>query len=597
MSGQGPRGPRAGGPVAELVLAGVVAAVLVLAGAVWIPVSLTDAPGYQGQALFAVPFALGAGQIRWTVACTFVALAELVLLTILIIGGVGVVSWWRGRRSRVDHAANRMARRQDVTALTPAGAAASARRLRPSLGEQRHLDQAATGVLIGYTVSGDVPLLQSWEDMALDVWGPRSGKTTARAIPAIVDAPGPVIVTSVKGDVVDATRDVRSGVGRVWVFDPQGQLDDAPPGWWWNPLAPVTTITAARRLANHFASAEREAGDRRDPFFDVAAEELVATLFLAAAASRQTVLSAYQWAVMPDDTPVKVLQQHGYALAADSLMGVQAAPERTRGSIYAMAQKMLLSLAEPSVTRWVTPGGGRKPFDAPAFVTSRDTLYLVSRGGAGSPAPLIAGFTDAVLLAGEQASNRMPGRRLDPPLLSVLDECANIVKIQTLPDLFSHYGSRGLPILAILQSYAQGEAVWGEEGMRKLWSAANIVTYGGGVKDSRWLETLSQLIGEHDVTVRSTTQGMASIWDQSTQLQPRRQRILDVAALGAMPRGRMVVLASGTPPVLARTCPWQDGPHAEKIRASLHRWDPGAHDARPLAETPPAPPVGPPPSE
>ena len=56
---------------------------------------------------------------------------------------------------------------------------------------------------------------------ACDIWGPRKGKTTSRAIPTIMAAPGAVLVTSNKRDVVDATRDPRARRGRVWVFDPQ----------------------------------------------------------------------------------------------------------------------------------------------------------------------------------------------------------------------------------------------------------------------------------------------------------------------------------------------------------------------------------------
>ena len=43
----------------------------------------------------------------------------------------------------------------------------------------------------------------------------------SRAIPTIMAAPGAVLVTSNKRDVVDATRDPRAKRGRVWVFDPQ----------------------------------------------------------------------------------------------------------------------------------------------------------------------------------------------------------------------------------------------------------------------------------------------------------------------------------------------------------------------------------------
>ena len=38
-------------------------------------------------------------------------------------------------------------------------------------------------------------------------------------------------------------------------------------------------------------------------------------------------------------------------------------------------------------------------------------------------------------------------------------------------------------LLTILQSWSQGVEVWGEGGMRKLWSAANVKVYGGGVTE------------------------------------------------------------------------------------------------------------------
>ena len=56
--------------------------------------------------------------------------------------------------------------------------------------------------------------------------------------------------------------------------------------------------------------------------------------------------------------------------------------------------------------------------------------------------------------------------------------------------------------------------------------------------------------------------------------QLRRERILDVSDLGAMPRFRAVLFASGAPPVLVRTLPWMDSPAAPAIRASIAAHDP-----------------------
>jgi len=63
---------------------------------------------------------------------------------------------------------------------------------------------------------------------------------------------------------------------------------------------------------------------------------------------------------------------------------------------------------------------------------------------------------------------------------------------------------------------------------------------------------------------------------RSVNQQLHRERILDVADLQAMPKGRAVVLSSGNRPTLIRTQPWMTGPHAEKVKASIAAHDPQA---------------------
>ena len=57
----------------------------------------------------------------------------------------------------------------------------------------------------------------SWEDMAILVAGPRTQKTTAYAIPALLAAPGAALATSNKRDLYDdhprPARDARPAVG------------------------------------------------------------------------------------------------------------------------------------------------------------------------------------------------------------------------------------------------------------------------------------------------------------------------------------------------------------------------------------------------
>ena len=86
--------------------------------------------------------------------------------------------------------------------------------------------------------------------------------------------------------------------------------------------------------------------------------------------------------------------------------------------------------------------------------------------------------------------------------------------------------------------------------MRKLWSAANVKVYGGGVSEVEFLSELSQFIGDFDLDTISVSHGKGG---RSTSRATRRERVLDVADLSAMPRGRAVVFASGAPAVLVST--------------------------------------------
>ena len=78
----------------------------------------------------------------------------------------------------------------------------------------------------------------------------------------------------------------------------------------------------------------------------------------------------------------------------------------------------------------------------------------------------------------------------------------------------------------------------------------------------------------------------------ATSHQMQRERTLDFADLGALPRGRAVVFASGAPATLIETVPWMTGPHAAAVRASIAAHDP-ANELAALSPTTNVPaPVG-----
>ncbi|NUP34347.1 MAG: TraM recognition domain-containing protein [Streptomycetaceae bacterium] len=505
------------------------------------------------------------------------ALAALVCgLLLAAVTGLGIHRYTTRGRVRIDRAVRHLATAAEIQGLATAGAAATARKLRVP-------PHAPPGVFIGRTVRGGTELWGTWEDMHVDIWGPRTGKTATRAIPNIVAAPGAVVVTSNKRDVVDHTRGVREQTGKVWIFDPQNQAGGTP-DFWWNPLGYVgNSIVKAVKLAGRFISVVRQPHARSDAYFEPAAQDLFAALMLAASVDGLPITMVYEWLTRPnDDTPARILRAAGHRLPAKSLMSVITAPDRQRAGVYGTAVQMAAFLVADNLNEWITPGSNpdRPQFDPREFLLSTDTIYLMSEETNKVAAPLVLALTAALAEEAENVARDSPGGRMPVPVLFVLDEAANVCPWKQLSDKYTHFGSRGVIVMLILQSWAQGVAVWGETGMAKLWGSANIRVYGGGVSDVKFLEDLAKSSGTFEPRTGSMTLKFGD--HRSFGVGSRPEPVLDAADLMSMPRGRAYVQISGSRPTLVRTVPWWEGPYADAIRASLSRYEP-----RPTA--PPAP--------
>ncbi len=546
------------------------AVVLVLATwlALWVGATIEDRPP-PARNPFAAVTSLLAGKATWPgLGASTVALAE---LTLLVATAVFLARWRHGpgRRLGVDVAVRHLATRVGHSELSSESAAAAAARL--------GVQTATPGVRAGLALSTGKPVYGSWEMTQADIWGARRGKTTTRVVPAILDAPGAVVVTSNKRDVVETTRTVRAETGPVWVFDPQAVAAE-PSKWWWNPLTYVTNVDKATRLAAVLAHAARPADARQDAFFDPKGEQLLAFLLLAAAAGHAPMTTVFEWTTDPTDVmPVDILREAGHELPAQAVQGVINSPDRQRAGVYGTAEKVVNFLVNPAITEWINPGAAsraRPEFNPQDFVAGHGTLYLLSREGQGTAGPLVTALTVATIEAAEELATRSPGGRLSVPLLCVLDEAANVCRWKDLPDLYSHFGSRGIVLMTMLQSWAQGVSVWGDDGMTKLWSSASIRVYGGGEVDPRFLDTLSQLIGDYEARTTSVNVQRGRAGSRSTTTSTRVERILDVSDLAALPMGRAVVFASGSRPILVQTEPWYAGPHAQRVQAALARSSP-----------------------
>ncbi len=393
------------------------------------------------------------------------------------------------------------------------------------------------GIRVGRLDGHDVRM--SWEDVALIIMGPRSNKTSALAVPAVRAAPGLAVATSNKADLWALTSGSRAELGPVWVFDPQ-DIAYHPQQWWWDPLRAIREVPdphrveAATRLAGHFMATI--GGTRRDPFFHAAGEQVLTGTLLAAALDPDASLrEVVEWLQHGRRDAIIALDTAGAETEAADLHAALSGADVTAKGIFQTARTATKALTSQRILRWVTPPhtwrepGPDLPELDPWTVLDHtpSTLYLLSKEGAGTAAPVVAAIVDRLLDTAERNAQARGGR-LDPPVVAVLDEAANICPIRELPQLYSHYGSRGIQVLTMLQSYQQGVGVWGNQGMDALWSAATIKLVGAGVDDQPFLARLSGLIGDHDVATtrhhpRPRTRPLTPVLHPSAS-RPRRVR-------------------------------------------------------------------------
>lgn len=541
----------------------VVLVTAIIAAGLWAVAGSLD-NSVRGQTGSTSPLEIVAAQLRGDAAVGTVQIVLFIIGIVILLAIIVGLTWairrkMRGK-SRIDHLANKMSKAKDFTALTHKAAKADAERLGAL--------PAGDGVSLAKLVNNGKRLYASWEWVQMWIMGPRAGKTSCVCVPQIVETNGPVIATTNKRDIVDLTRGPRSEKGVVWVHDVQGIIGEEP-NWWWNPLSFVRDMERAEALTDIFISSASTAGAKQDAYFESDGKRLLSHMFFAATVGKRPITDVFTWAQDPDDkTPRNILFEQGHPALAEALGQIQNLTPKQRDGVYGTVRPWVNVLSYDRVIPWIRDTGvvGRAEFDHKAFAQTSDTLFLVSKEGAGTARAISAALAVAVLTEAEEVAAQQPQGRLSPPMMGVLDEVANVVRWRQLPDVYSHYGSRGIVLSSFFQGWDQGVEAFGEQGMRKLWSAANIRVAGSGLSDDKFLPFLSQLVGDHDVLRRSTSATHGHRQQTSTSIN--RERILEVSDLSALPRGRAILSSSGMPPGLIELEHYSQKPYGEDCEAS-----------------------------
>ena len=104
---------------------------------------------------------------------------------------------------------------------------------------------------------------------------------------------------------------------------------------------------------------------------------------------------------------------------------------------------------------------------------------------------------------------------LNPGLLLILDEAANIAPLPDLDVIAATGAGQGVQLLTILQDLAQAQDRWGRERADTIVNNHRAKIIGAGVSDTRTLEAVNRLLGDQQVSQQSSTEGDGTVVDNA----------------------------------------------------------------------------------
>lgn len=488
------------------------------------------------------------GQSLWPgVGAPWIVGGIAVVGTALLAPTVAVATWWKQRTAATIPG---LATPTDLKEWVFKARIQQARRLRPSLKDtpRKGIKAYDVGLPIGHLAGAGTALLASLEDVLLVLAGPRFGKTSRVVAALVLAAVGCCIVTSARYDVYSITKRARERKGKVALFDPQ-HIAHKNQEVWWNLLSMARTLEGARRLAMHLnKAAEDPTKQGGDAFFTGAGRSTLVNLLHAAAIDDRSLSEFLRWTSdQTDRTAARILHSHGLDAMADAQEKLSQLAQETQDGIFQHVREAVQPLYDPEIVKWVTPQEGCEEIKPAEWVRTRNTIYLLSKDGGGGAAAIIAAITDAFFRAGVVEAEANGTGRMDPPMLAVLDEAANICKIEDLPKMKSVMGGYGVQIVTILQNYRQGVRTWGSDGMDALWSASTAKLIGAGLDDHKFLNEISDLIGMRAILEESFT---TSRGGNSSTRSKRRERVMEAPDLREMDKGNALLFGTSTRPAL-----------------------------------------------
>jgi type IV secretion system protein VirD4 len=330
-------------------------------------------------------------------------------------------------------------------------------------------------------------------------------KTTGITIPAVLEWEGPVVVTSVKTDLLKATIQRRADMGKAMVFDPTGvsgmKTVKATPllgcGSWGGAIKVAHRLSAAAKASEGLEDAD---------FWHAAAEKLISPLLYAAANEGGQMADVIRWLNSGAEAEPEVREILKATKNKDALGAWQAnwnRDERQRSSIYTTAETILRAYSDPGVLKASTCA---EYTPAALLDGNANTLYLC--GSSYEQVRLRSLFASMLgeVVGVVQELSSATGKPIDPPLLIVNDEAANSAPLPDYDVVAATGAGQGILLVTVAQDLSQFEARWGMQS-RTIFNNHEASIYCAGIRDRTTLDYLSGIVGEGEFRQLSETTG------------------------------------------------------------------------------------------
>lgn len=417
------------------------------------------------------------------------------------------------------------------------------------------------------------PLFYSGKAHLLTVAPARSGKGVGVVIPNLLHYQGSVFVTDPKGELASVTRAHRAErfSQKVYVLNPWG-LHDLPQDRY-NPLAPLIEAAGDEALIRGLADEARalalqllpEPDDARNRYFRDGARNILRAvmLHLATRGDPDTCTLPQMWRVLSSQ---KRLTDLIADMAGSTALGGmvadlgddlshQVADNEEQFQDFRQGAVQALEIFDPA--SWLADAVAGSDVDFKALKEGRATVYLVI------PQDRIATHGAWLGLVTRQAISAVTRSHGDTPVLFLLDEFANMGKLEGLAESLTGLPGLGVRVWAIVQELAELKRIYGPETAQTIASQAEVKQF-FAVQNDALLRQLSQALGQRTVKTRNYNLGRSLDTDISESLSETGRPLMSPEEIRQMDDDEQLLLIKALLPVRANRPPfWCIKPWAE----------------------------------